>query len=118
MLVEDSGGTIDIIEGGEKHYVSYDVSVYLASLYGYTNDPPADLPDVQFNAIPIGLQYFPTGMIVQDGNAREPSALSRTGRSAISAQKSTKPSATRWCLTFLTPNTLPFPQVCSSSRKA
>ena len=62
LIVQDGpGGQISIMQGGLKCLLSSEVQLYLG------NPSVTVITDARYQAIPSGLQYFPDGMIVQDG---------------------------------------------------
>ena len=77
MIVINGTGSNIIIQGGMRHYLSPEVYTYLG------NPAFTTLPDDEFNAIPTGLQYFPDGMIVQDGSSGGETSIIQGGQKRV-----------------------------------
>ena len=81
MIVQDSStDALSIIQNGVKSPVS-------AAVYQYLGEPPTtSIADADYTAIPTGLPYFPSGMIVQDGSTDAPSIVQNGVKSPVSAE--------------------------------
>ena len=112
MIVQDgtNTGPMSIIQGGLKQALSTPVYDYLGS------PQPTIIPDAEYTAIPTGLQYFPNGMIVQDGTSTGAMSIIQGGlKQELCAFWSTNTSGARSRPSFPTINIAPFPPVCSTT---
>ena len=80
MLVQDGTrtGPISIIQGGEKRLVSPDMYQYLG------NPATVTIADGEYQAIPVGLQYFPEGSILQDESSGAVAIIQGGAKRALS----------------------------------
>ena len=80
MIVQDAiTGALSIIQNGVKSLVSAEVYLYLGE------PPTTSITDAEYAAIPTGLPYFPSGMIVQDSSTGALSIIQNGVKSLVSA---------------------------------